>query len=224
VNPVLQQIIVRSVAFCAASLLGGCEQVEFVEFDPPATQPPSAVNQAPEISGSPTSTVLVGNSWTFTPSAIDPDGDDLTFSIVNRPSWASFNATTGRLSGTPVQGEEGVYDNVEVSVSDAEMTTSLPAFSITVTQVATGSVTLTWTPPTMNTDGSPLTDLAAYKIYYGLTQGNYTNQIRIDNPGLSSFVVDNLSPNTYFFVSTAINSAGIESDISNVASSIVTTN
>jgi len=123
-----------------------------------------------------------------------------------------------------VQGEEGVYDNVEVSVSDAEMTTSLPAFSITVTQVATGSVTLTWTPPTMNTDGSPLTDLAAYKIYYGLTQGNYTNQIRIDNPGLSSFVVDNLSPNTYFFVSTAINSAGIESDISNVASSIVTTN
>ncbi len=37
----------------------------------------------------------------FTPSANDADGDTLTFTISNRPSWATFNGTTGRLSGTP---------------------------------------------------------------------------------------------------------------------------
>ena len=44
---------------------------------------------------------------------------------------------------------------------------SLPAFSITVTQVGLGSMSLSWTPPTQNTDGSALTDLAGYKLYYG---------------------------------------------------------
>ena len=181
-------------------------------------------NNPPQISGTPPSVATVDQQYLFLPSASDPDGDDLTFSIVNRPSWASFNAATGRLRGTPVQGEEGVYDNIEISVSDADMMTSLPVFAISVAQAATGSVTLTWTPPTKNSDGSQLTDLAAYKIYYGLSEGNYPNEVRIDNPGISSYVIDNLNPNTYYFVSTSINSAEIESKFSNVTSKTVTTN
>ena len=109
-------------------------------------------------------------------------------------------------------------------MSDTDLTASLPAFAITVAQAATGSVTLTWTPPTRNTDGSQLTDLAAYKIYYGLSQGNYPNEIRIDNPGITTYVIDNLSPNTYYFVSTSINEAEVESNFSNVATKIVTAN
>jgi len=83
---------------------------------------------------------------------------------------------------------------------------------------------LTWTPPTKNTDGSQLTDLAAYKIYYGLSQGDYPNEIRIDNPGISTYVIDNLNPNTYYFVSTSINSAEVESDFSNVATKTIAAN
>jgi len=130
-------------------------------------------NSPPQISGTPPTSATVDQQYLFLPSASDPDGDDLTFSIVNRPSWASFNATTGRLRGTPVAGDEGIYSNIEISVSDTDLTASLPAFAITLAQAATGSVTLTWTPPTKNTDGSQLTDLAAYKIYYGLSQGDY---------------------------------------------------
>jgi len=85
-------------------------------------------------------------------------------------------------------------------------------------------VTLTWTPLIKNTDGSVLTDLTAYKIYYGLSEVNYPNEIRIDNPGISTFVIDNLSPNTYYFISVSINSAEFESDFSNVAIKVVTTN
>jgi len=117
----------------------------------------------------------------------------------------------------PTLGQSAVYDNITISVSDGQMDDSLPAFAITVAQVGTSSVTLSWTAPTQNEDGTPLMDLAAYKIYYGLSEGNYPNRIHIDNPGITTYVVDNLTPSTYFFVSTAINSSGMESDFSNVA-------
>ena len=90
--------------------------------------------------------------------------------------------------------------------------------SVTVNQVGLGSATLSWTPPTQNTDGSPLTDLAAYKVYYGNQSGNYQITIQIDNPGITIYVVENLTPNTYYFVLTAINNSGVESDFSNEAS------
>ena len=92
----------------------------------------------------------------------------------------------------------------------------MPAFGITVITMATKSVTLSWTAPTENSDGSPLTDLAGYKLYYGLSEGSYPNEIIIDNPGLVTYVIENLSPNTYYFVATSVNTNGVESDYSNV--------
>lgn len=178
-------------------------------------------NNAPSVFGRPAASVVVGQQYSFVPTASDPDGDDLTFSIANRPSWAVFNSATGQLSGMPLQGDAAVYDNIVISVDDGVLMDSLPAFSITVSQAATGSATLTWTAPTANTDGSPLTDLAAYKIYYGTSQGNYPNEIRIDNPGVTTYVIDNLSANTWYFVSTSINRFDVESDYSNVASKTV---
>jgi hypothetical protein len=93
--------------------------------------------------------------------------------------------------------------------------------SATVNQVGIGSTTLSWTPPTQNLDGSPLTDLAGYKMYYGNEPGNYHTSIRIDNPGITIYVVENLTPNIYYFVLTAINSSGVESQISNEVSKLV---
>ncbi len=78
--------------------------------------------------------------------------------------------------------------------------------------------------PTRNTDGSTLTDLLAYKIYYGTTQGNYPSEVRIDNPGITTYVIENLSPNTYYFISTSINESEVESDFSNVAIEIIVAN
>jgi hypothetical protein len=87
--------------------------------------------------------------------------------------------------------------------------------SVSVDQFGFDSTTVSWTPPTQNEDGSPLTDLAGYKIYYGNESGNYQRSIQIDNPGITIYVVENLTPNTYYFVMTAINSSGIESRYSN---------
>ena len=83
------------------------------------------------------------------------------------------------------------------------------------TGVESGSVTLAWQPPTQNADGSPLIDLSGYNIYVGTDSGNYDfREIRLDNPGLTVYVVDNLEPGTYYFAATAINSSGVESPFS----------
>ncbi|MGI9203436.1 MAG: putative Ig domain-containing protein [Woeseiaceae bacterium] len=173
-------------------------------------------NNSPSIAGTPPISAVIGQAYTFTPTADDVDGDSLTFAIANKPGWAIFDAATGELSGTPAVGDSSVYNNIVISVSDGELIASLPPFAINVTQVATNSVMLTWVPPTENEDGTALTNLAAYKIYYGQFEGNYPSQISIDNPGLTSHLVENLPPNTYYFVATSINSTGLESDFSNV--------
>ena len=85
---------------------------------------------------------------------------------------------------------------------------------MTVTQSATGSVTLSWAPPELNTDGTYVDDLAGYNIYYGTTSGSYDYVVSIDDPGITTYVIDNLSPATYYFVATALNSAGAESAFS----------
>lgn len=83
----------------------------------------------------------------------------------------------------------------------------------------TGAATLNWLPPTENADSSTLEDLAGYKIYYGTSPDSFPNVISISNPGLSSFVIDNLPSNiTYYFTITALNSRGIESRFSNIVS------
>ncbi len=173
-----------------------------------------AGNQAPTIAGNPPQAVLYNEIYNFAPYASDPDGDALAFSIQNPPPWANFDPLTGRLSGQPSIADIGTYENIEISVSDGKTSRSLPLFSIAVSQDALGSVTLSWTPPFENEDGSALTDLAGYEIHYGRESGNYDQSIRIDNPSITTYVVDQLVPGTYYFAATAFNYSGVESDFS----------
>lgn len=91
-------------------------------------------NQTPVISGEPSAQVTAGEAYRFVAVASDPDGDALTFSISNLPSWASFSASTGVLSGTPSNTDAGLYSNIVISVSDGSLVANLPAFSIEVRQ------------------------------------------------------------------------------------------
>jgi hypothetical protein len=181
----------------------------------------AAPNRAPTISGSPATMVMTSSQYSFQPTGNDPDGDTLTFSIANKPAWATFNTATGRLQGTPSAGDVGTTSGIVISVSDGTLSAALAAFNVTVTAVATGSATLTWTPPTQNSDGSPLTNLAGYKIYWGPSAGSYPNSVTLNNAGLSSYVVGNLVPGTYFFAATVFNTAGTESAFSNAASKTI---
>ncbi len=181
----------------------------------------STTNRPPTISGSPTTNAREGQAYSFVPTASDPDGNTLTFSITNRPAWATFSTATGALSGTPGTGTVGIYPNIVIRVSDGTDTVSLAAFSIQVQQASMGTATLSWQPPTTRTDGTPLTNLAGYTIHYGTTLGSYGTQIRIDNPGVTTYMVENLPPATWYFVTTAFDAAGGVSDYSAVASKTI---
>ena len=191
---------------------------------PPTTQPPppATVNRAPRINGIPITQLRVGETYAFEPRVYDPDGDTLHFSIQNRPAWATFDGVNGRLVGTPDAGDVGQFSNVRITVSDGHAQASLNPFEIEVTQVALGSVTLSWTPPTTNVDGSPMTDLAGYRIYYGRSATTLDQIVPVGNAGTTRFVLDNLSPATWFFSMTAVNSAGVESTLSTVVSTNLT--
>ncbi|MCB2383443.1 Ig-like domain-containing protein [Shewanella sp. SR1] len=96
---------------------------------------PQPSNSAPTINGSPTLTINQGVLYQFTPTASDVNGDTLTFSIVNKPVWATFNPTTGTLSGTPSNQDVGITNSIVISVSDGTLSASLPAFNLSVTNV-----------------------------------------------------------------------------------------
>ena len=227
-NKMARKLGITSWIVIFATALGACsgggsedaasEVVDVAPAASPPPPPPPATNNPPTISGTPGTSVLIGDSYTFTPAASDPDNDPLTFSVQGKPAWAAFSDTTGVLSGAPSVADVGSYAGIVISVSDGDMSANLPQFSLVVVQNADGSVTVSWTPPTLNDDGSALTDLAAYKFYYGTSSGNYDKEVRVDNAeGLSSFVIENLTPATYFIVATAINSNEVESGFSNEA-------
>ena len=178
-------------------------------------------NRAPTISGAPATTIVEGQAYSFTPAASDADGDTLSFSITNKPAWAAFDTITGRLSGTPGTGTVGSYPNIQIQVSDGTVQASLPAFTITVQQAANGSATLSWTAPTTRVDGSPLVNLAGYRLRYGNAAGSYPNTITIANPGLTTYQVENLASGTWFFVMAAYDATGSESANTNPVSKTI---
>jgi hypothetical protein len=182
----------------------------------------NATNRAPTISGTPATSVNVGAAYSFTPSASDPDSDTVAFGIANKPTWASFDTATGRLSGTPAATDVGTTANIVISVSDGKGgNATLPAFSIIVAGTTTGSATLTWTAPTENDDGSTLTNLAGYRINYGTSPTALTQTVQIANAGLTTYVIENLAQGTWYFSMKSYTSAGLESMPTNVVSKLI---
>lgn len=178
-------------------------------------------NSAPTLSGTPATSVTTGSTYYFKPTATDANADVLGFSIQNKPIWAGFNTSTGVLSGAPTTAQVGSYANIIVRVTDGKVTTSLPAFSITVKTATTaaiassGKALLSWMPPLINIDGSTLTNLAGYRIYYGSSAAALTNSVKV-SLGFTSHMIENLAAGTWYFAISSINSAGVESTRSSV--------
>ncbi len=173
------------------------------------------------ISGTPATTVAAGQAYAFQPSAKDSDGNTLTYSVANLPAWASFDATTGTLTGTPDASQIGTYANISVSASDGVTSNAMTPFTVTVTADAstTGTATLSWAAPTENTNGSALADLAGYRIYYGTSADALTQVIDVAN--VTTYVVTGLTSGTYYFAIAAYSSAGTQGGLSDTATKTI---
>jgi hypothetical protein len=220
-------------AVCVTALvslaLAGCGGGDPVSVNPvTGSATAAAVTPATvSISGTPMTGVKVGTNYSFTPTASDSDGGKLTFSIQNSPSWVSFNTATGQLTGSPKSTDTGTTLNILITAADGSATASLPAFSITVTATpatptpTTGTATVSWMAPTENTNGTALTNLAGFKVYYGTSASSLTQIAQVANAGATNYVVSGLASGTWYFAVTSYTTDGQESAPSSTSSKTI---
>ena len=127
----------------------------------------TVTNTAPEISGTPITTANTGKRYRFLPTASDINNDKLKFTVSRLPSWATFSATTGLLTGIPIDADIASYKNIVITASDGNLKTSLPAFNIDVGNPA----------PTIS--GTPQRSINSGKLY--------SFQPRVTDPNNTSF-------------------------------------
>jgi len=127
---------------------------------------------------------------------------------------------TALAPATPYSYSIEAYDNAgNVSVRSNTVTVFTDASGTSGTAV--GSATISWNPPTSRIDGTALTDLAGYAIHYGNSSGNYTTAIDVNDPLVSSYVVENLPSGTFYFAMTASDTYGNSSAFSNEAIMVI---
>lgn len=224
------------------------------------SSPSQAASKTLTISGTPASTVAVAQTYSFQPTAKDTVKSRIKFDVYNKPVWAEFDPTTGRLWGTPNRRDVGTYSDITIRLTDWYGYVTTTSFSITVVRDSVTPVThpvtppvthpvtppppiqpvsppvthpvpppvssvnnavLDWTPPTENNDGTVLTNLAGYKVHYGTSPDQLTQVIDLPNPGLSSYVVENLGAGKWYFAVTSYATTGEESSQSGVVSTSV---
>ena len=126
----LPSVLLRPFATLRASLLVACPG------SGSNNSQDGTPNRPPTINGGPTAEVSTGANYSFVPVSADADGDMLTFDIQGLPSWASFDTTTGALSGVPGLVDVGTHGGIVISVSDSEHTVDLAQFAITVSDAS----------------------------------------------------------------------------------------
>jgi Putative Ig domain len=179
----------------------------------------AAPTAPPTISGSPATTVRAGAAYSFTPAANSSSGGALSFSVQNKPSWATFSIATGQLSGTPASTNIGTFSNIIISVSDGKSNAALAAFAIAVTSATTnGTATLHWMPPTTNTNGTAITDLAGFNVVYGTSSGSLNQTLKLASATATSGTVTGLTSGTWYFGVESYDTEGNVSSLSSVVS------
>jgi len=202
-----------------AVILGGCNQG--AKGDPNAAVAVTTL----AITGTPATSVVPGQAYFFQPTVVATGSSTISFSITNKPGWLTLDTTNGHLSGQPSSADVGTYPDLELSVHNATGSAALPKFAIAVRAMeggsGTGSATLSWTSPTTNANGTALTDLAGFRIYYGNSPDSLTQSITIATPDTTNFVISNLGTGTWYFALLAYNSLQTESALSAVVSKTI---
>jgi len=210
VNPIEQGSVVLSILANVAQDLtgnGNLAATYDVIYD---------VNDLPVISGIPSTSINPGSSYTFTATASDPDtADILTFSIKNKPSWASFSSETGKLSGVPSHSDIGITSNIVISVTDGNSAlVSLPPFDINV--LASTSELLISGSPELSVKQDSFYDFTPT-----VTNGGALSFTISNRPGWASFnsttgtlsgTPDNADVGTYSGIVITVTNNDVESD------------
>ena len=203
-----------ALGFCHAC--GGGDDAVTANVSPgnPATpgSPTTATagNRAPSIGGAAGAYARVGTPYEFLPTANDADGDPLTFSATNLPPWATLDPRTGRVVGTPDAGDVGAYESIVISVADATHVAKTSEFEITVLSAPISVASLQWETPPSKVDGSPLDNLAGYRILYGRNPEDLDHSVFVDGASVNTYEFADLGAGVWYFAVAAVNENGLE--------------
>lgn len=133
-------------------------------------------------------------------------------------SWSGDKATTGS------ETIDSLTDDCTFTITCTDDSGGSVSDSVNVTVAVNnaGTASLSWTPPTKNTDGSDLTDLAGYYIHIGSSSGDYNEIITVNQNDIASFLVEDLAEGTWYFALSAFDTSGNESEKSNEGSKVIT--
>jgi hypothetical protein len=140
--------------------------------------------------------------------------------IVKFPALTALFALSAMLAGCSDSDDTA---STAAPSSTASTTTSTSTTTATVTSTATdgssnGAATLTWVPPTENTNGQSASNLAGYYIYYGTDESELSQIISVPGADTTTYVVSGLGSGTYYFAVRAYNTMGVDSAQSDIAS------
>lgn len=139
-----------------------------------------------------------------------------TESLIPRLTWSTQPAAVDCIASGDWTGiKSGAGDEVLLAI------TSSANYMLTCNWESFGTITVSWTAPTKNTDGTVLTDLDHYNLYYGVVSGDYPNLVTDVPANVTTYVIENLTPNNYYVVGTAVNILNIESVFSNEATKTI---
>jgi hypothetical protein len=218
------------VPVLAAGLLTACGNQAAV--NPTGTAPAAATPGAAapagapvQLVGTPPTSITAGQDYRFQPQ-VAQGGGVVSFKIQGQPAWADFDTDTGMLTGTPPMADVGRTGGITITGSNGSSSAAIGPFTIQVNAPAppapsTGSASLSWVAPTENIDGTPITALAGYHIYYGNSAGAMTTTVTVADASETSYVISGLAPGTYYFTVVAYNSMGVDSGESNTASKTI---
>jgi hypothetical protein len=131
-------------------------------------------------------------TWSTTPAAA---------SCTASGGWSGTKAASGSVTLTAVRANTN--------------------YTLTCNWGTVGSATLAWNTPTRNSDGTTLTDLTSFKVYYGTSSTALTKISSINDPSARGTTLGSLTPATWYFNVHSVNSKGVESADSNTASKTI---
>jgi hypothetical protein len=163
-----------------------------------------------------------GSSGSSSTAAASAD-TDMTTALV-APNVGMIDRSQGSDSSESAAPVATVSSNTATA---ATTPASTGASVGTVTKVTTpiktvnGVATLDWMPPTENNDGSALTNLAGYTVYYGTDRNDLSQSVKVSNPGLASYTVTGLTSGTWYFAVTSYSADGVESSRTTTVSTTI---
>jgi hypothetical protein len=153
-----------------------------------------------------------GSSSTAAASA-----DTSTTTALVAPNVGMIDRSQGSDSNESASSVATGASGTTSASNTATTTTTLTTAPTTVAKVTppintvNGVATLDWLPPTENNDGSALTNLAGYTVYYGTDLNDLSQSVKVSNPGLASYSVTGLASGTWYFAVTSYSADGAES-------------